>query len=203
MPVINGIHVSETQFPVQLVDFQAGPRLFLNHRHTDIIQIRAVIAHKIDQALEILPSDLGFMIFESYRPRSRQLMLWDKHKAQFQIENPGISEADLVILTEKFVSNPHKFGSGHQAAVAIDITLCGLDGTELDMGTAMHEFNAKTETAYPGLSPDIAANRYLLKNTLEQVGLINYPPEWWHYSYGDRLWAEVTKRDFAFFAPID
>ena len=26
---------------------------------------------------------------------------------------------------------------------------------------------------------------------------------WWHFSYGDRLWAEVTGRTQAFFAPID
>jgi D-alanyl-D-alanine dipeptidase len=38
---------------------------------------------------------------------------------------------------------------------------------------------------------------------MQSVGMINYPDEWWHFSYGDRLWAEVTNRDAAFFAPID
>jgi len=33
--------------------------------------------------------------------------------------------------------------------------------------------------------------------------MINYPDEWWHFSYGDRLWAEITDRKEAFFAPIE
>jgi D-alanyl-D-alanine dipeptidase len=203
MVVINGITVDESQVPVQLAEFQAGPRLFLNNRFTDIVQIRPVIIQKIQQALEILPLDKGLMIFESYRPRSRQLVLWNNINAQLKAENPDITEPELTQRAENFVANPYGFGSGHQAAVAIDITLCELDGTELDMGTAVQEFNIRTETAYANLPADIKAHRQLLKSTLEQVGLINYPPEWWHYSYGDRLWAEVTGRDFAFFAPVD
>jgi len=33
--------------------------------------------------------------------------------------------------------------------------------------------------------------------------MINYPDEWWHFSYRDRLWAEVTGRNGAFFVPIE
>jgi D-alanyl-D-alanine dipeptidase len=37
---------------------------------------------------------------------------------------------------------------------------------------------------------------------MEGAGLVNYPSEWWHYSYGDRLWAELTGSPVAFFAPL-
>ena len=41
-------------------------------------------------------------------------------------------------------------------------------------------------------------------STLAKYGLAKYPDEWWHFSYGDRLyWAEVTGPTLAFFAPID
>jgi D-alanyl-D-alanine dipeptidase len=203
MPMVNGINVEESQIPVQLEEVLAGPRLFLNSRFTEIMPMRPVITQKIHQALELLPIDKAFMLFETYRPRSRQMKLWEKVLVQMRAENPGINEEELTIKAENFVANPYGFGSGHQAAAAIDITLCDLDGNEYDMGTAMKEFNVRTETSYHDLPSEIIERRQLLKSVLEQVGLINYPSEWWHFSYGDRLWAEITGRDFAFFAPID
>lgn len=203
MPIVNGINVDESQYPVQLAEFQPSARLFLNNRFTDIVQIRTIIIQKVQQALELLPPHMGLMIFESYRPRSRQMVLWNNIIAQLKSENPAIQDPELTEKAENFVANPYKFGSGHQAAAALDITLCDLEGNEYDMGTAVQEFNVKTETAYADLPQTVKDNRQLLKSVLEQVGLINYPSEWWHFSYGDRLWAEITGRDFAFFAPID
>lgn len=203
MPIINGIHVEESQSPVQLAEFRASSRLFLNPRFTDIVSVRAVIADKVNRALDFLPEDMGMMIFESYRPRSRQMQLWQGILAQLTREDPKLAGEELIERAENFVSNPHKFGSGHQAAAAIDVTLCTLDGIELEMGTAVQAFNALTEKDCAALSPDITKRRQILKTALQNVGLVNYPAEWWHYSYGDRLWAEITGRDFAFFAPMD
>ena len=40
---------------------------------------------------------------------------------------------------------------------------------------------------------DVAArNRRLLLEVMTAVGLVNYPREWWHFSYGDQYWACVT-----------
>lgn len=72
----------------------------------------------------------------------------------------------------------------------------------LDMGTAMQVFSPLTLTAAE-VPASTRQNRDLLVDTLQAQGLINYPDEWWHFSYGDRLWAEVTGRSCAFFAPID
>ena len=100
------------------------------------------------------------------------------------------------------MSPPDGFGSGHQAGAALDITLATADRKPLDMGTNMQAFTPLTPTALD--VPDTARqNRDLLVDTLAAQGLINYPDEWWHFSYGDRLWAEVTGHTQAFYAPID
>ena len=57
-------------------------------------------------------------------------------------------------------------------------------------------------TASP-VAENIRKNRNILITALAKYELVNYPDEWWHFSYGDRLWAEVTGRTQAFFAPID
>jgi zinc D-Ala-D-Ala dipeptidase len=32
----------------------------------------------------------------------------------------------------------------------------------------------------------------MLAEALRAAGLVNYPTEWWHWSYGDRYWALAT-----------
>jgi hypothetical protein len=34
------------------------------------------------------------------------------------------------------------------------------------------------------------------------AGLVNYPTEWWHWSYGDRYWALLTGADHAIYGPV-
>ncbi|MDT7587682.1 MAG: zinc D-Ala-D-Ala dipeptidase, partial [Pseudonocardiales bacterium] len=36
---------------------------------------------------------------------------------------------------------------------------------------------------------------------LHSVGFVNYPTEWWHWSYGDRYWAIKTTAAAAIYGP--
>jgi D-alanyl-D-alanine dipeptidase len=71
------------------------------------------------------------------------------------------------------------------------------------MGTAVQEFNEQTRTNCDTIKADEIERRKILRDALEAEGVINFPDEWWHFSYGDRLWAVITKSDRAFYAPID
>ena len=35
------------------------------------------------------------------------------------------------------------------------------------------------------------------------AGLVNYPTEWWHWSYGERYWAFSAGADHAVYGPIE
>ena len=52
----------------------------------------------------------------------------------------------------------------------------------VDMGTGFDCFDTLSHTDNPQVPGEAKANRQLLKNTLESVGLENYPNEWWHYT---------------------
>lgn len=166
--------------------------VFFNTSLAQDRRLRRVIYDKIIKAKNHLPGGLTFMIYEAYRPRARQIELWDLVREKIRAENAGASEADLDILCSQLIANPYHVGSGHQFGCAVDITLCTLSGEPLDMGTQMQEFCAKTETDSSLISKEQKENRAVLKTALEMQGLVNYPPEWWHYSYGDRLWAILT-----------
>lgn len=46
------------------------------------------------------------------------------------------------------------------------------------------------------------ALRAILRGAMEGAGFVNYPPEWWHWSYGDRYWAVVAGEDCAVYGPV-
>ena len=42
-----------------------------------------------------------------------------------------------------------------------------------------------------------------IADVLGAQGLVNYPTEWWHWSFGDRYWALVTGAEHAIYGPLD
>jgi len=203
MTLIGNINITERENPVRMTVFEETDRIFLNSEFRDDWRIRTEIRQRIEKASTILPDGIGFMIYEAYRSRQEQHRLWDPVYAKLQHQNPEWHTDDLYTEASRWISPPDGFGSGHQAGAAVDITLATLDRCPLDMGTKMNEkFTSLTMTASP-VADNIRINRDILISTLAKHGLANYPDEWWHFSYGDRLWAEVTGRTQAFFAPID
>jgi D-alanyl-D-alanine dipeptidase len=79
----------------------------------------------------------------------------------------------------------------HSTGGSVDLTLSDVDGVELAMDTG----DATVEKVR------VAENRRLLDITLTAVGLVNYPPAWWHWSHGDRYWAFTTGTLIARYGP--
>nr|MDT0664632.1 M15 family metallopeptidase [Micromonospora sp. DSM 115978] len=72
----------------------------------------------------------------------------------------------------------------------------GADGAELDMGTpegaTPEESDGRCYFAAAGVSELARRNREVLRQAMTAAGFVNYPTEWWHWSYGDRYWALLT-----------
>jgi len=200
--IVDGIEVIERDRPVKLVTLIETSRLFLNDSLANDWRIRLDIKQRLETASLTLPDGLCLMVYEAFRSRARQHELWRPMFAKIQSEHPDWTPEQNYTEAARWVSPPDGFGSGHQAGAAIDITLATIDREPLDMGTDMQAFTPLTPTA-SDVSAKARQSRDLLVNTLAAQSLINYPDEWWHFSYGDRLWAEVTGRAQAFYAPID
>ena len=196
------IHVEECENPVDMVLLEQTGRIFLNDRVANDWRIRRVVKDKIERCARILPDGYSLMIFEAFRSRNRQRELWNPVFERIITEHPDWTNDAVYTETSRWVSPPDGLGSGHQAGAAIDVTLASSDRSELCMGTGMQEFTHATPTGAK-VSAKARNNRDLLVQVLHSEGLVNYPDEWWHFSYGDRLWAEVTECDHAFFAPIE
>jgi D-alanyl-D-alanine dipeptidase len=196
------IKVIERENPVDMVEFVETDRLFLNPLETNDWRIRRVVRDKVLRCANALPDGLCLMIFEAFRSRDRQWDLWKPVIASLNKDHPDWSQAQIYAEASRWVAPPDGFGSGHQAGAAIDVKLAYSDRTELEFGGLMKGLSGVAPTAWP-VAPNIRKNRDMLVQALHEVGMVNYPDEWWHFSYGDRLWAEVTGRSEAFFAPLE
>lgn len=196
------ITVTECEDPIDLARFVETDRLLLNPLETDDWRIRRVVRDKVLACSQSLPDGLCLMVFEAFRSRERQWELWNPVHANISQSNPDWTEAQVYTESSRWVSPPDGFGSGHQAGAAVDVKLARTDRTELEFGGLMKGLTGVAPTDWP-VEPELRRNRDMLVQAMHSVGMVNYPDEWWHFSYGDRLWAEVTNRSQAFFAPIE
>lgn len=190
----------ETESPPLITIIEDTKKVRFNNRLSKDRRLREVVYQKIISAAKHLPDHLGFVIYEAYRPRLRQISLWNEVMSDIKKSYPNDNDETLALRCNRFVANPYKHGSGHQYGCAVDITLIDINtNEELDMGCGLQEFNEKTETKTNLIGDDQMKNRQILLQALEKEGLVNYPPEWWHFSYGDRQWAIQNNLDETLF----
>jgi zinc D-Ala-D-Ala dipeptidase len=140
-------------------------------------------------------------LIEGYRPRSLQEHYFAEYAAELRAADPSLDEAELHALTSRHVSPPEL--APHSAGAAVDVTL-ERDGVELDLGSPVNATpeasDGRCYTDHPSVDGDALALRQALVSIMSEVGFVNYPTEWWHWSYGDRYWAWATGAGQALFA---
>lgn len=108
-------------------------------------------------------------------------------------------------MASRYVSPPGV--APHSAGAAVDLTLADADGRELDLGTRMNatpeESAGACYTRAENISDGARSHRAVLSTALTAAGLVNYPTEWWHWSYGDRYWALGTGAAAAHYGPVE
>ena len=166
------------------------------------IMCRKTVCEMVKKAEELLPEGYRFVIFDAYRPAAVQQALWDYFRAHKAAEMPGATEEEIDHATLFCVSFPSYnilLPSLHNTGGAVDLTIVGPDGKELDMGCRFDEFTPAAWTTYyeageegDGKNDAARDNRRMLYNVMTAVGFTNFPAEWWHFDYGDEKWGLYT-----------
>ncbi len=127
--------------------------------------VRWPVANALQKIQEKLNSKgLGIKIYDAYRPYAITEKMWQ------------------LVQDDRYAANP-KYGSGHNRGVAVDVTIINLNtNLELNMGTDFDNFSDTAHHNFKNLSAEINANRFLLKQIMEQHGFKALDTEWWHYS---------------------
>jgi D-alanyl-D-alanine dipeptidase len=78
----------------------------------------------------------------------------------------------------------------HSTGAAVDITLVNDIGEVVDMGSPIDEMSDRSLPEYYHHShPEYHAHRQLLRDVMLKAGFQRNPREWWHFSFGDQMWA--------------
>ncbi|MFC5557716.1 M15 family metallopeptidase [Ureibacillus thermophilus] len=173
------------------------------------IYLREEVYLRLKKALDLLPCQYSFILYDGFRPYQVQKALFDLFYATIQKQNKELSDEEILQETLKYVAlpsmDPFKT-SPHITGGAIDLTLGDENGNELDLGTQFDEISEKSATRYfenhPEENAEALRNRRILYNCLTKVGFNNYSEEWWHYDFGNISWARRAKEKIVRYGPI-
>ncbi len=127
--------------------------------------------------------DHHLLVLDALRPQRVQQQLWD-----------ALQGTEVL----GYIAEPSR-GSIHSFGMALDITIVGPDGQELDMGTG---FDDLSERSHPALelvllekgeiTKEQVEHRRLLRDAMFQAGFFGINSEWWHFDCGDRVLVRQT-----------
>ena len=203
------------QIPIQengdsLVDIRDYQEILIDTRKSkasnSYFKLRKSVVAKLLEATKYLPQGIRFLVVEGHRPLSLQKKYFDEYSEELSGLHSDWDKKRIYDEASKYVAPP-KIIPPHSTGGAVDLTLADESGKEMDMGTRLNadpeESNNACFTLAANISDSARANRQLLINTMSKIGFVNYPTEWWHWSYGDRYWAYHTNPPFAFFGSVE
>jgi len=194
-PRVAAVPILDSSEPLVTLDASFGPARAL---------VRRGVATRLATAQTLLSGGLRLRVVEGHRTIADQQAIINRYSAQVCAAYPGVSPGDLHDLVSRFVA-PLEVAP-HVAGAAVDLTLVDARGHEVDMGTPIDATPEQSDGACWFAAPNISrcarSHRRLLSTVLTWSGLVNYPTEWWHWSYGDRYWALATGADAALYGPV-
>jgi len=204
-PRVSSLPVDAVDEP--LVDVRTLPGIRLNDLYAgdgSYVYMREGLANRLVAAQQALPAGYGFVVYEGLRAQHMQEFYFETYHSDLLSADPTLTDDECFRLTSRFISPPDI--APHVSGAALDLTLCDDNGTELDLGTPI---NATPETscgacytAATDIDPAARRHRDVMGAALRSAGFVNYPTEWWHWSYGDRYWAWSTGADAAIYGPV-
>lgn len=190
-----------------LIELQPTEKLILQPVDIETsFSVRKTVAEKIYMISKNLPSGIKLAVIEGYRSMEKQQRAWDRKYSIVKSEHPDWIDDKINHEVGLIVARPNGI-TNHICGGAIDAMLVDQNNQPLDFGTkyapADESGRKKCQMFADDLTDEQKKNRKLLREAMESVGFVWYPGEWWHYCYGDRMWALYTGQKKCFYGPID
>ncbi|MDF1758450.1 MAG: M15 family metallopeptidase [Legionellaceae bacterium] len=217
-PRVTKINVHENNCPyINLINqnellFGPSPEIPNN---TDYTILRKVVYDKICSAQKLLPNGLRFCLYEGYRGLELQKTLFDNRYNLTKKNHPEYTLVEIFTETTRLVSPIINLDGSinippHSTGGAFDIYLVDTNSNPIDMGIHPARWHqdldgAISQTDSTSISKEAQNNRLIMNKALDSVGFVNYPTEFWHWSYGDKYWAYIKNQPFAIYnsRPVD
>lgn len=170
--------------------------------------VRETLARKLEQISLSLPQGYHLAVLDGWRPLMVQQRLREVFLQDIQQRFPQLTRQEQLATLDRFVARPShepRCPSPHVTGGSVDVSICDAEGNLLEMGSAFDEpVNASWTSALEDLPQTPAQlNRRLLYHSMIAHGFSNIPSEWWHFDYGNQLWALKTGQQTACYGLIN
>lgn len=174
--------------------------------------LRETVLHRLNQAQMALQEQCPgwqLQIFDAYRPITVQQFMVD-YTFQTQVKARGLAVATLTAAQRQAIlATVYEFWAvpspdpatppPHSTGAAVDLTLLDDQGRVVDMGSAIDEISPRSYPDYFASSDRPSEqiyhqHRQILSKVMRGAGFQQHPHEWWHFSWGDQLWAWLTNQ---------
>lgn len=182
----------------------------------DGLWLRATVGERLARAdRRLRAGGLRLFLLDAWRPRAVQAYFHDAwFPREVRARHPDWGEAQVLAEVERYWSAPSREGAPapHATGAAVDLTLITRDGAGLFMGSVFDEggelahpdrFEAVNAASATFSELEARGNRRLLHWVLCEEGFAAHPEEWWHFSYGDQMWAALTGAPEALFGEAE
>lgn len=171
----------------------------------DKLLLRAGAAERLQRVnARLAEADLELWLFDAWRPQAVQIYFHDHwFPAELKKRDPALAGVELLAEVERYWAAPSAgvdAPSPHSTGGAVDLTMRWRGGEAHWMGSLFddaspiaHLDHFEAGNAEWSFSAEEArANRRLLYWLMAEAGFAANPNEWWHFSYGDQMWAQAT-----------
>jgi len=180
--------------------------------NTDYTKMRKNVYDNLVAAQNMLPDGMKLCLYEGYRSLELQQTLFSRYYEKMKQAHPTYNHEQLFMETLKLVSpvvnlDGSKNIPPHSTGAAVDVYLIDNAGNILDMGILAKDWmqdldGSLSKTNSIIVSKEAQKNRQIMSDVLTKVGFVNFPAEYWHWSYGDKYWAYNKGEKNAFYGTI-
>lgn len=174
--------------------------------NTPEMHLRETVAERLSAVRdELFP--LNLKIWDGWRPREVQCNIYMKYWKEMESEHPDWTEEQLREQVGTFVTiatDPNRIPI-HSTGGSVDLTLVDKSGAELDMGTRFDHFGPKAAALYfeqDGDNDTARDNRRILREGLTMADFRYDQDEWWHFDYGNQIWAAALNKPKAIYNEV-
>ena len=174
------------------------------HPEYDGIYIRSELATRLETAAQALDDRYRLIVRAGHRPVVVQRRILVECADDYKKNHPDASSEEALEHARTFVSDPDRTLPPHVCGAAFDIDVLDTStGKLVDFGSKINDDTENSFLYYPGLSQEQKDNRLLLVKVMLDAGFASCKPEWWHFSYGDQIWAWFYGETNSLYSPVD
>ena len=179
-------------------DLVFEPSIMKDYRYL----VRSAVYDKIGRISKLLSAMNKKLIIRSvWRSFEHQQLLWVRNLEVARIQNPEKSPDEVERIALEFTAPREK--SMHSTGGAVDALIYDSENScVMDFGTNdgfKIELNRKCYPLHPGISPEAKKNRKVLMEPFEKEDFVCDLTEYWHFDYGNAMWALDRGKDHSIY----